>query len=73
MFGTINDKRSSSNVLKNISSSSIHIDQDQVEQSSVQKENVKSTNLGKSDGPVKNRMVRFSKPEHLVLIEQKLP
>jgi hypothetical protein len=31
---------------------SIHIDQDQEEQSSAQKEKVKSTSLGKSDGPV---------------------
>jgi hypothetical protein len=35
MFGSSNEKRSSSNVPENISSSSIHIDQDQEEQSSV--------------------------------------
>jgi hypothetical protein len=48
MFGLSNDKRSSStNIPENISSSSIHIDQDQKEQSSVQKEKVKSASLGK--------------------------
>jgi hypothetical protein len=40
MFGSSNNKRSSSNVSENISSSFIHIDQDQEEQSSVQKEEV---------------------------------
>ncbi len=36
MFGSSNDKRSSStNISENVSSSSIHIDQDQEEQSSV--------------------------------------
>jgi hypothetical protein len=39
-------------VPENISSSSIHIDQKQEEQSSVQKENVKPVSLGKSDGLV---------------------
>jgi hypothetical protein len=44
MFGSSNDKRlTSKNVPENISSSSMHIDQDQEEQSSVQKEKVKST------------------------------
>jgi hypothetical protein len=52
MFGSSNNKRSSSNVSENISSSFIHIDQDQEEQSSVQKEEVKSVSLGKSDGSV---------------------
>ncbi len=52
MFGSSNDKRSSStSIPENISSSSMHIDQDQEEQSSVQKEKVKSANLGKLDGP----------------------
>jgi hypothetical protein len=52
MFGSSNDKRSSStSILANISSSSIHIDQDQEEQSSIQKE-VKSVSLGRLDGPV---------------------
>jgi hypothetical protein len=52
IFGSSNGKRSSSNILQNFSSSSIHIDQDQEEQSSVQKEKVKSASLGKPDGPV---------------------
>jgi hypothetical protein len=52
MFGSSNDKRLSSNVPENISSSSIHIDQDQEEESSVQKEEVKSASLGKPDGLV---------------------
>jgi hypothetical protein len=43
MYGSRNDKRSLSNVTENISSSSsIHTDQDQEEQSSVQREEVKS-------------------------------
>jgi hypothetical protein len=50
MFGLSDDKRSSStNIPKNISSSSIHIDQDQEEQSDVQKEIVKSVSLRKPD------------------------
>jgi hypothetical protein len=53
MHGSSNDKNSSSiNVPENISSSSMHIDQDNEEQSSVQKEKVKSASLGKLDGPV---------------------
>jgi hypothetical protein len=53
MFGSRNDKRSSSkNIPENVSSSSIHIDQDQEEQSSVQKEKVKSVSLRKLDYPV---------------------
>jgi hypothetical protein len=53
MFGSNNDKISSStSILGNISSSSIHIDQDQEEQSSIQQEEVKSASLGKPDGPV---------------------
>jgi hypothetical protein len=57
MFVSSNDKRSSSNVPENISSSSIHIDQDQEEQSSVQNEEVKSASLGKLDGPVSQTRV----------------
>jgi hypothetical protein len=53
MLGSSDDKRSSStNIPENISSSSIHIDQDQEEQSSVQKEEVKSASFVKLDGPV---------------------
>jgi hypothetical protein len=52
-FGSNNDKRSSSTgIPENISSSSIHIDQDQEEQSSDQKEKVKSTSLRRPDGPI---------------------
>jgi hypothetical protein len=50
MIDSSDDKRSSStNIPKNVSSSSIHIDQDQEEQSSVQKEKVKYVSLGKSN------------------------
>jgi hypothetical protein len=53
IYGSNNDKKSSStNIPKNISSSSMHIDQDQVVQSSIQHEKVKSANLGKPDVPV---------------------
>jgi hypothetical protein len=53
MFGSSNDKRSSStSVPESISSSSINIDQDQEEQSSIQKEKVKYVSQGKSDGLV---------------------
>jgi hypothetical protein len=48
--GSSDDKRSSStNILENVSSSSIHIDQDQEEQLSVQKEKVKFVSLEKPD------------------------
>jgi hypothetical protein len=57
MFGSSFDKRSSSNIPENFSSSYIHIDQDQEEQSSVQKEKVKSANLGKSNGLVSQTRV----------------
>jgi hypothetical protein len=53
IYGSSNDKRSSStNILKNASSSSMHIDQDHEEQSSIQNESVKSASMGKSDEPV---------------------
>jgi hypothetical protein len=52
MFSSSNNTRTSSNLSENISSSSIHIDQDQEEQSSIQKEKVKSASVEKSDGPV---------------------
>jgi hypothetical protein len=53
MFGSSDDKRSySTNIPENVSLSSIHIDQDQEEQSSVQKEKVKSISLEKPDCPV---------------------
>jgi hypothetical protein len=43
MYGLSNSKKSSS---------STHFDQEQEEQSNVQKEELNSTNLGKPDGPV---------------------
>jgi hypothetical protein len=49
MYGSRNDMRSLSNVLENVSSSSIHTDQDHEEHSSVQREEVKSASLGKPD------------------------
>jgi hypothetical protein len=58
MFGSSDEKRSSStNIPANVSSSSIHIDQDQEEQSSVQKEKVKFVSLGKPDCPVSQTRV----------------
>jgi hypothetical protein len=51
MYGSSNSKRSSSSASENISSSSTHCDQDQEEQSSVQKEQ-NSTSLGKLEGPI---------------------
>jgi hypothetical protein len=51
MYGSSNSKRSSSSALENISSSSTHCDQDQEDQSSVQKE-LNSVSLEKLDGLV---------------------
>jgi hypothetical protein len=50
MFSSSNDQRSSSKTPKNISSSSLDINQE--EQSSVQKEETESISLGKLDGPI---------------------
>jgi hypothetical protein len=52
MYGSSNSKKSSSTAPVNISSSSTHFDQDQEEQSSVQKEELNSASLEKTDGPV---------------------
>jgi hypothetical protein len=52
IYGSGNSKKSSSSASENISSLSTHFDQDQEEQSSVQKEKVKSVSLGKSNYPV---------------------
>jgi hypothetical protein len=53
MYGSSNSKRLSSSALENISSSSTYFDQDQEDQSSVQKEErVKSASLGKLEGSV---------------------
>jgi hypothetical protein len=61
MFDSSNDKRSSStNIPENVSSSSIHIDQDQEEQSSIL-------------SVWENLTVWFSKSEYPVLAGQKLP
>jgi hypothetical protein len=49
MYGSSNSKKSSSSALKNISSSSTLFDQSQEGQSSSQKEEAKSTSLGKLD------------------------
>jgi hypothetical protein len=72
MFGSSNDKRSSStNLSKNISSSSIHIDQDQEEQSSVQKEKVKSDSLKKLNGPVtQNKVSSFGRTKVILTEEE---
>jgi hypothetical protein len=52
VYGSSNSKRSSSSAPENISSSSTHYDQDQEEQSNVQKEELNSVSLVKPDGPV---------------------
>jgi hypothetical protein len=72
MFGSSDDKRSSStNILENVSSSSIHIDQDQEEQSSVQKEKVKYVSLGKLDRLVSQTGVSdFSRTETSLVEEE---
>jgi hypothetical protein len=49
MFDPRNDKRSLSSVPENMSSSSIHIDQNQEEQSNIQKDKVKTVSLEKLD------------------------
>jgi hypothetical protein len=51
MYGSSNSKKLSSSAPENISSSSTHCDQDEKEQSSVQKE-LNSVSLEKSDGPI---------------------
>jgi hypothetical protein len=52
MSGSSNSKKSSSSAPENISSSSTHFNQDQEEQSSVQKEQLNSASHGKPDGLV---------------------
>jgi hypothetical protein len=52
MYDSCNSKKLSSSAPENISLSSTHFDQDQEEQSSVQKEELNSISLGKLDGPV---------------------
>jgi hypothetical protein len=71
MFGSNNDKRSSSTgIPENISSSSIHTDQDQEVQSSDQKEKVKSASLGKSDGPISQTGVSSFGRTKDILVEE---
>jgi hypothetical protein len=72
IFGSSNDKISSSkNIPENVSSSSIHIDQDQEEQSSVEKENVKSVSLGKLDCPIYQiRVSSFGRTETSLVEEE---
>jgi hypothetical protein len=52
LYGSSNSRKSLLSAAKNILSLSTHFDQDQEEQLSVQKEELNSTSLGKSDGPV---------------------
>jgi hypothetical protein len=52
MYGSSNSKKSSSSATENISSSFTHFDQDNEEQSSVQKGELNSATLGEPDGPV---------------------
>jgi hypothetical protein len=72
MFGSCDDKRSSStNISENVSSSSIHINQDQEEQSSVKKEKVKSISLGKSACPIfQTRVSGFARTETSLVEEE---
>jgi hypothetical protein len=72
MYGSSNSKRSLSSAPKNISSLSTYFDQDQKEQSNVQKEEkVKSASLGKPEGPVSQiGGSNFSKSE-ITLPEEK--
>jgi hypothetical protein len=70
MYDSRDDKRSLSNVLENISSSSIHTDQDQEEQSSVQRKEVKSVSLGKPDCLVsKTRTFSFGRTKNCLAEE----
>jgi hypothetical protein len=72
MFGSSNDNGSSSTSIEdNILSSSIHIDQDQEEQSSIQKEKVKSISLKKLDCPVfQTRVSSFGRTETSLVEEE---
>jgi hypothetical protein len=71
MFGSSDDKRSSSTKIpENISSSSTHFDQDQEEQSSVQKEELNSASLRKPNGPISQTGVSdFSRTENVLAEE----
>jgi hypothetical protein len=68
MLGSSNNKRSSSKVLGNSSSSYMHISQE--EQSSIQKEEIRSASLGRPDEPVSQiRMSGFGRIETSVVEE----
>jgi hypothetical protein len=70
MYDSSNSKRSSSSEPENISSSSTHFNQDQEEQSSVEKEEINSTSLGKPDSLVSQTGVSdFGRTEN-VLVEE---
>jgi hypothetical protein len=67
MYSSSNNKRSSSSAPENISSSSTHFDQDQEGQSSVQKEELNSTSLGKLDASVsQTRVSSFGRTENVL-------
>jgi hypothetical protein len=69
MYGSSNNKRLSSSVADNISSST-HFDQAQEEQSSVQKEELNSASLRKLDGPVSQiRVSDFGRTEDVLAEE----
>jgi hypothetical protein len=72
MYGSRNSKKSSSSAPENISSSSTHFDQDQEEQSSVQKEKVKSVSLKKLDYPVFQTGVSGFGRTKTSLVEEKI-
>jgi hypothetical protein len=70
MYDSSNSKRSSSSAPENISSSSTHFDQDQEEQSSVQKEELNSVSLGKLDSPISQTVVSsFGRTENVLAEE----
>jgi hypothetical protein len=67
IYGSSNSKKSSSSAMKNILSSSTLYDQSQEGQSSYQKEEAKSTSLGKPDYPVsQTRGPDFGKTEDIL-------
>jgi hypothetical protein len=70
MYGSSNSKRSSSSVPENISSPSTHFDQDQEEQSSVQKEELNSAILEKLDSPVSQIGVSGFDRTKIILAEE---
>jgi hypothetical protein len=70
MYDSSNSKRSSSSEPENISSSSTHFNQDQEEQSSVEKEEINSTSLGKPDSLVSQTGVSdFGRTENVLAEE----